>query len=125
MDFVRRQPQFSSIYRRWKFIAVCKSVDEDVRSRYKSVEDKGKPGLVLQVDNYEVYAFTWDDIFKSFDLRHSFILEKLNYDREHLLKAIRNKHRSLKSEGDFTLHQRYVRIVKTAHGRFWLSVCCF
>lgn len=38
---------------------------------------------------------------------------------------IRNKHRSLKSEGDFTLHQRYVRIVKTAHGRFWLSVCCF
>ena len=39
--------------------------------------------------------------------------------------AIRNKHRSLKSEGDFTLHQRYVRIVKTAHGRFWLSVCCF
>lgn len=88
MDFVYKQPQFNSIHRRWKFIAVCKCVDEDVKLRYKSVEDKGKPGLVLQVDNYEVYAFTWDDIFKSFDLRHSFILEKLNYDREHLLKEL-------------------------------------
>ena len=84
MDFVRKQPQYTSLHRKWKFIAVCKNVDEDVKAQYKAFEDKGKPGLVFKVDNYEVYALTWDDIFKSFDLRHSFMLDKLKYDRDML-----------------------------------------
>ena len=65
MDYVRRQPQFNSELRKWKFIAVCKEVDDYVKSQYKAFEDKGKVGLVFQVDNCEVYALTWDDIFKS------------------------------------------------------------
>ena len=43
---------------------------------------------MFKVDNYEVYALTWDDIFKSFDLRHSFMLDKLNYDREALTEEL-------------------------------------
>lgn len=81
MDFVRKQPSFNSEYRRWKFIAVCKEVDEDVKGRYKTFEDRGKVGLVHEIDNYEVYALTWDDIFKSFELRHAPLLKRLNYDR--------------------------------------------
>lgn len=82
MDFVRKQPQFNSELRRWKFIAVCKEVDDDVKSRYKTFEHMGKVGLVSQVDSYEVYALTWDDIFKSFELKHAPMLKRLNYDRE-------------------------------------------
>ena len=88
MDFVRKQPNFNSEYRRWKFIAVCKEVDEDVKGRYKTFEDKGKVGLVIQVENYEVYALTWDDVFKSFELRHAPLLKRLNYDREKLAKEL-------------------------------------
>lgn len=88
MDFVRKQPNFNSEYRRWKFIAVCKEVDEDVKGRYKTFEDKGKIGLVHQIDNYEVYALTWDDIFKSFELRHMPLLKRLNYDREKLAEEL-------------------------------------
>ncbi len=88
MDFVRKQPNFNSEYRRWKFIAVCKEVDEDVKGRYKTFEDKGKIGLVIQVENYEVYALTWDDVFKSFELRHAPLLKRLNYDREKLAKEL-------------------------------------
>lgn len=95
MDFVRKQPNFNSEYRRWKFIAVCKEVDEDVKGRYKTFEDKGKIGLVHQIENYEVYALTWDDIFKSFELRHKPLLKRLNYDREklaeELMKEIENE----------------------------------
>lgn len=82
MDYVRRQPQFNSELRKWKFIAVCKEVDDYVKSQYKAFEDKGKVGLVFKVDNCEVYAFTWDDIFKSFEMRHNPLLERLKYDRE-------------------------------------------
>lgn len=88
MDFVRKQPNFNSEYRRWKFIAVCKEVDEDVKGRYKTFEDKGKIGLVIQVENYEVYALTWDDVFKSFELRHAPLLKRLNYDREKLAEEL-------------------------------------
>ena len=95
MDFVRKQPNFNSEYRRWKFIAVCKEVDEDVKGRYKTFEDKGKIGLVHQIENYEVYALTWDDIFKSFELRHAPLLKRLKYDREklaeELMKEIRDE----------------------------------
>lgn len=88
MDFVRKQPNYNSEFRRWKFIAVCKDVDEDVKSRYEAFKEKGKVGLVLQVDNYEVYAYTWDDVFKSFELRHAPILKRLKYNREHLAKEL-------------------------------------
>lgn len=88
MDFIRKQSKFNSEYRRWKFIAVCKQVDEDVKGRYKTFEDKGKIGLVQQIENYEVYALTWDDIFKSFELRHAPLLRKLNYDREKLAEEL-------------------------------------
>lgn len=91
MDFVRKQPSFNSEYRRWKFIAVCKEVDEDVKDRYKTFEDRGKVGLVHEIDNYEVYALTWDDIFKSFELRHAPLLKRLNYDREKLAEELMNE----------------------------------
>ena len=88
MDYVRRQPQFNSELRKWKFIAVCKEVDDYVKSQYKAFEDKGKVGLVFQVDNCEVYALTWDDIFKSFEIKHKPMLERLKYNRERVANEL-------------------------------------
>lgn len=88
MDYVRRQPQFNSELRKWKFIAVCKEVDDYVKSQYRAFEDKGKVGLVFQVDNCEVYALTWDDIFKSFEIKHKPMLERLKYDRERVANEL-------------------------------------
>lgn len=88
MDYVRRQPQFNSKLRKWKFIAVCKEVDDYVKSQYKAFEDKGKVGLVFQVENCEVYAFTWDDIIKSFEIKHKPMLERLKYDREQVANEL-------------------------------------
>ncbi len=88
MDYVRRQPQFNSKLRKWKFIAVCKEVDDYVKSQYKAFEDKGKVGLVFQVENCEVYALTWDDIIKSFEIKHKPMLERLKYDREQVVNEL-------------------------------------
>ena len=89
MDFIRTKPQFNSQQRNWKFIAVCKDVDDHVKDLYNVFKDRGKPGLVYQSDKYEIYALTWDDVFKGFDLRHSFMLDKLKYERVHLLDKIK------------------------------------
>lgn len=50
--------------------------------------------MIHKNDNYEIYAFTWDDVFKSFDLRHSFMLDKLNVDRDKLLEDITKENSS-------------------------------
>ena len=89
MDFIRTNPQFNSQQRCWKFIAVCKEVDTTVKAMYNTFRDRGKPGLVIQNDMYEVYAYTWDDIFTGFDIRHAFMLDKLKYDREALSKEFK------------------------------------
>lgn len=88
MDYIRRQPQFNSELRKWKFIAVCKEVDDYIKSQYRAFKDKGKVGLVFQVDNCEVYALTWDDIFKSFEIKHKPMLERLKYDREQMANEL-------------------------------------
>ena len=88
MDFVRKQPQFNSQYRQWRFIAVCTSVDSDVKSRYDANKLNGKKGLVHKIENYEIYALTWDDIFKSFELNHDFLLERLKINKELLLEEL-------------------------------------
>lgn len=68
--------------------AVCSAVDDDVKARYDSQKSKGKKGLVAEIDNYEVYALTWDDVFQSFDLRHAFLLDKLKMDKEAIAAEI-------------------------------------
>lgn len=92
MDYIRTMPQFNSQQRRWKFIAVCTDVDENIKSLYHTFEDRGKPGLVHYTDMYEIYAWTWDDVFKGFELRHSFMLDKLKYERDDLLKEIKSNY---------------------------------
>ena len=94
MNYIRKQPQFASIKRRWKFITVCKQVADDVKAKYKSFEHFGKIGLVEKVDEYEIYALTWDDIFTSFDLRHGFMLNKLKFNRDELIKTISKDNQS-------------------------------
>ncbi|MBQ3252193.1 MAG: ATP-binding protein [Oscillospiraceae bacterium] len=88
MDYVRKQPSFNSQYRKWKFVAVCTSVDDDVKARYESQKAKGKKGLVTDIDNYEIYALTWDDVFQSFNLRHAFLLDKLKTDKDAIASEI-------------------------------------
>ena len=50
-----------------------------------------KVGLVHEIDNYEAYELIWDDIFKSFELRHAPLLKRLNYDREKLAEELMNE----------------------------------
>lgn len=89
MDYVRRNSPFNGIHRRWKFIAVCKEVDDDVKAKYDTFKDRGKLGLVNITENYEIYALTWDDVFKSFEISHSFCLDKLKLDRDEIISKIK------------------------------------
>lgn len=88
MDTISNEKEFNTQLRRWKFIAVCSELDNDVKSRIEAVKDKGKRFLVCSIGNYDVYVMTWADVFKDFELRHSFLLDKLKYDCNKIQEVI-------------------------------------
>lgn len=81
MNLIKNEAQFNSQLRTWKFYVVSKELSKDVKDKYRSFEHFNKRFLVNKVDNYEIYAMSWDDVFKSFELQHNYILEKLGFDK--------------------------------------------
>lgn len=77
--FIIKEPRFNSTLRNWKLILVGKEVDDWIKDRYESNENKGKKFLIEAVKNYEIYAYTWDDLTRIFASRHDYLLEKLGY----------------------------------------------
>lgn len=77
--FIINEPKFNSELRTWKLILVGKNVDEWIKDKYESNKAKGKRFLVEAVRNYEIYAMTWDDLFKIFDIRHKHLINKLEF----------------------------------------------
>ena len=88
MDLIIKEPKFNSQLRIWRFIAVCKSVDDDIKNLYKSLEIYNKRFLTHIVSNYEIYSMTWDDVFKSYELRYSHLLKQLDVEQQYLLTNI-------------------------------------
>lgn len=81
MDFVTRQPEFNSQTRSWKFFVVSNEVDDYIRKQYDEFKDKGKRFLVKSWGNLEIFAMTWDDIFRSFNIKHKYLLDQLDFDK--------------------------------------------
>ena len=77
---IRKEPRFTGSSRVWKVYAICVEVEDDVKIKYKNFEHHGKKGLVDIIENFELYALSWDDIFQAFEARHSFLLGKLKLD---------------------------------------------
>jgi len=88
MDLIIKEPKFNSQLRVWRFIAVCKSIDDDIKNLYESFKNYNKRFLTHVVGNYEIYSMTWDDVFKSYELRYSFLLKRLEVDQQVLLSSI-------------------------------------
>ena len=79
-NIIRREPRFLSTERIWKFYVICRTISDDVQAKIRSYADKGKLGLAAVLDNFEIYALNWDDVFTTFDTRHTPLVQKLQSD---------------------------------------------
>lgn len=77
---IRKEPRFTGSSRVWKFYAICTEIEDDVKVKYKNFEHYGKKGLADIIENFELYALSWDDVFQAFEARHSFLLSRLKLD---------------------------------------------
>lgn len=87
LDIIINEEQFNSKKRFWKFFLVGNKIDSHIEQQYESEKNKGKRFLVKALNNFEIYVYTWDDIFTMFSLRHKFLVDNLDFDRN----ALRNE----------------------------------
>jgi len=79
MNIIIQKPEFNSQLRNWKFYLIGKEVDSYIKGLYENQAIKNKKFLVQEIKNYEIYAMTWDDIFRVFDNRHKNFINKLDF----------------------------------------------
>jgi hypothetical protein len=90
MRIIINEPRFNSKLREWKFYIIGKSVDDFITDKYDSQKNKGKKFLVESVKNYDIYAMTWDDIFRCFEVKHMNILNNLDF-KDNILDEFKRK----------------------------------
>lgn len=91
LDFIMKEDQFNSQTRRWKFYVISNQVDDYIEKQYEAFKDKGKKFLVHQAGRYEIYALTWDDLFRTFEIKHNYLLEKLEFDKNAIQQELKSK----------------------------------
>ncbi|MDL2257224.1 ATP-binding protein, partial [Bacteroidales bacterium OttesenSCG-928-I14] len=82
LDLIKSEEQFNSQMRHWKFFIVSNKVDDFIKDQYKSFQVQNRRFLVHMKEQFEIYALTWDDIFQLFEIRHDYLLDKLNFDKK-------------------------------------------
>lgn len=97
MRTIYQEPQFCSASAKWTFILVGNELDNSgsIETEYDSNKTWGKRDLVLHVDKnsqrYEIFVKTWSTIFDDFEIRHDFLLRRLNFRRQELSAQYSNK----------------------------------
>ena len=99
---IRKEARFASSNRVWRFIAICSEVEDDVKVKYKNFIQYGKNGLADIIENFELYALSWDDVFQSFEARNTFLLEKLKLDYTQVSTELGFDEESSKTKDDVT-----------------------
>lgn len=97
-NIIKRNKQFHSQMKVWKFFVVSSDVDNEVKDRYKSFADKGRRFLVDWQDDFEIYAMTWSDIFDIYRIRNKFLLDRLQIDKSVICKELEERSAGLSKE---------------------------
>ena len=81
---ILKQDEFNAASMFWEFYLVGNKFDEYIESELESHKDYGEKSLVFKVKKYKIYVKTWSEIFTEFELRHKFLNDKLELERDNL-----------------------------------------
>ena len=97
MGLIYDEPQFNSPDAQWTFILVGNKLDKSgfIEREINNSKTWGKNNLIQHVDDsgqhYDIYVRTWSSIFDEFEIRHKFLLDKLEMKRKELTVQYKNK----------------------------------
>lgn len=97
MGLIYAEPRFNSPDAQWTFILVGNKFDQTgyINRELKNSVTWGKKNLIQHVDyvgqHYDIYVRTWSSIFDEFEIRHKFLLDKLEMKRKVLTAQYKDK----------------------------------
>lgn len=93
MNVIMRDSRFNASNMRWKFFLVGNDFDSSnyLHNEMRNAINWGKKNLVCHVDNngiqYEIFVIKWSELFADFEIRHNFLLKKIEMKRDELSVA--------------------------------------
>ncbi len=86
MNVILDQPEFNASNMSWNFYLVGKSYNSEIVQEMENAQQHGEKHLVYKLNNskYKIYVLSWSEIFTHFELRHKFILDKLNLEKNQI-----------------------------------------
>jgi len=97
MGLIYDEPRFNSSDAQWTFILVGNKLDKTgyINREIKNSATWGKKNLIQHIDDagqhYDIYVRTWSSIFDDFEMRHKFLLDKLEMKRKTLTAQYKSK----------------------------------
>lgn len=90
MNVIMSDQRFNASNMSWKFYLVGNGFDSSnyLYNEMRNAKTWGKKNLVYHLDNngiqYEIFVIKWSELFVDFEIRHNFLLKKLEMKRDKL-----------------------------------------
>lgn len=88
MSVIMEQDEFNASNMNWEFYLVGNKFNSNgyIEGELENSKTHGEKSLVYSNKNYKIYVKTWSEIFADFKIKHEYLLERLNVQREKLQK---------------------------------------
>lgn len=88
LSVILSQDEFNASNMFWEFYLVGNGFDGSgyIKRQFENAKAHGEKSLVFKTDRYKIYVKTWSEIFTEFELRHKFLNDKLELERDKLLE---------------------------------------
>lgn len=92
LDVILKQPECNAQNMFWEFYLVGNAFDSSgyIDLLYQNAKNHGEPFLAFKTDRYKIYIKKWSEIISDFELRHKFLNDKLEVERDKLLGKYQN-----------------------------------
>ncbi len=87
LDVVLKQPECNAQNMFWEFYLVGNAFDSSgyISLLYENAKNHGEPFLAFKTERYKIYIKKWSEVFSDFEIRHKFLNDKLEVERDSLL----------------------------------------
>lgn len=94
LDVIIKQPEFNAPNMYWEFYLVGCDFDSSdfIKNLIQTNKPHGIPSLIQNLENgrIKIFAKKWSEIFTDFEIKHNFLSEKLQFERQKLTQEFIN-----------------------------------
>ena len=102
MNVILNEKEFNADNMTWEFYLIGNkfTTDRFIEGELENNKNHGEPFLVHKLPRYKVYVMKWSELFTDFEMRHSYLNEKLQVEQLQLQKRYATANDVLNAQTD-------------------------